>query len=135
MPKEITGYLDGYDKELAYRLGVSHGLTSAQLAGGEDDLQEMMALAKSRLDGMIKSAKFPDLELLLYRDYLRTDVWMAIRNDALDRAEHKCQTCGKKKHPPDVHHNNYPPRGEEKPADLVVLCRRCHALFHGKQPS
>jgi hypothetical protein len=31
----------------------------------------------------------------------------------------------------DVHHNTYERYGDESTFDLVVLCDRCHELFHG----
>lgn len=32
----------------------------------------------------------------------------------------------------DVHHRTYKNRGNEKFADLIVLCRACHSKHHGK---
>ena len=31
-----------------------------------------------------------------------------------------------------MHHRTYDNLGDEEPEDLVVLCRKCHATFHGK---
>jgi hypothetical protein len=31
----------------------------------------------------------------------------------------------------DGHHNTYENYGNERPQDLVVLCRSCHQKFHG----
>src|SRR5947207_3117264 len=65
-----------------------------------------------------------------YREvYLRSDHWRETRLGALDRAEHRCQVCNRTERL-DVHHRTYERIGEERPADLTVLCRRCHDLFH-----
>lgn len=65
-----------------------------------------------------------------YREvYLRSEHWRITRRAALERAEHHCQVCSRTGHL-DVHHNTYERLGEERPADLLVLCRRCHDLFH-----
>ena len=68
---------------------------------------------------------------LEYREYLKTDHWLEIRDKALQRAGHKCQVCGYNKNL-QVHHNTYKNLGHEKPSDLVVLCWKCHKTFHHK---
>lgn len=66
-----------------------------------------------------------------YREvYLRSEHWRETRLAALERAEHRCQVCNRTERL-DVHHRTYERIGEERPADLTVLCRRCHDLFHG----
>lgn len=66
-----------------------------------------------------------------YREvYLRSPHWATTRKVALERAERRCQVCNAKDNL-DVHHRTYERLGEERPADLTVLCRRCHDLFHG----
>ncbi len=65
-----------------------------------------------------------------YSEYMQTDAWQRLRKMALERADHHCQVCNS-----DlllqVHHRSYPTElGNERPADLTVLCRRCHDLFH-----
>jgi hypothetical protein len=65
-----------------------------------------------------------------YREvYLRSGHWQNVRTLALERAEHRCQVCNAAKHL-DVHHRTYERLGEERDADLTVLCRKCHDLFH-----
>ena len=66
---------------------------------------------------------------LPYDEYLKTDHWQHRRLRALAKAENHCQVC----HAAaglEVHHNTYQRLGHERDADLVVLCRNCHALFH-----
>jgi hypothetical protein len=65
----------------------------------------------------------------LYRDvYLKSDHWLAVRKQALARANGRCQLCNKPAR--DVHHRTYDRLGAEDPMDLTVLCRRCHDIFH-----
>jgi 5-methylcytosine-specific restriction endonuclease McrA len=63
--------------------------------------------------------------------YREQPEWKQRRRQALTRAGHQCQTCGTSDTTLDVHHNSYENYGDEKPQDLVVLCRACHELFHG----
>jgi hypothetical protein len=65
-----------------------------------------------------------------YREvYLRSEHWRETRAAALERAEHRCQVCNSAKQL-DVHHRTYERLGEERPADLTVLCRTCHDRHH-----
>jgi len=68
-----------------------------------------------------------------YNDYLTTDYWKAVAGAVKARAGWKCQVCNS---PLDLnaHHRTYEHQGNELNhlEDLVCLCRRCHATFHGK---
>lgn len=66
---------------------------------------------------------------LSYSEYLKTEWWQQRRAKALAYAEHRCQVCNSDKRP-EVHHRTYERLGHERAADLVVLCRDCHQLFH-----
>lgn len=66
-----------------------------------------------------------------YRAYLRTSHWKTVRRDAKRRAGGKCQLCSSRFRL-EVHHNNYECLWHETEQDVIVLCRRCHAKFHGK---
>jgi hypothetical protein len=60
-----------------------------------------------------------------YREvYLRSDHWIAVRDDALERWS-QCQRCGSPRRL-QVHHLSYERLGCEPPEDLLVVCRRCH---------
>lgn len=63
-----------------------------------------------------------------YADYLRSPHWRAMREWALERADHRCEHCGNPAD--DVHHLTYDRVGGELPDDLVALCRRCHDYAH-----
>jgi 5-methylcytosine-specific restriction endonuclease McrA len=67
-----------------------------------------------------------------YRDYLASPEWQATAAAALERADQRCQVCNADRwfSPLEVHHRTYERLGAERPADLIVLCRHCHDLFH-----
>lgn len=66
---------------------------------------------------------------LPYSEYLKTEWWRQRRLKALTWAEHRCQVCNADNRL-EVHHRTYERLGHERDADLVVLCRDCHGLFH-----
>ena len=66
---------------------------------------------------------------LPYSEYLKTDGWQTRRGRALERAENRCQVCNSEDRL-EVHHRTYERLGHERAADLIVLCRNCHQLFH-----
>lgn len=65
----------------------------------------------------------------LYDRYLLSDCWRATRKAALERAENACQVCNGAERL-QVHHRTYDRVGVEREADLIVLCEKCHILFH-----
>jgi hypothetical protein len=66
-----------------------------------------------------------------YQEYLQSDAWKIRREWKLQRAGHRCQVCNGREdlH---VHHRTYDNIGREHEEDLTVLCKDCHALYHGK---
>ena len=66
-----------------------------------------------------------------YHGYLRTKLWEDKRNQKLKEAEYRCQLCNSNDSL-QVHHRTYDNVFNERKSDLIVLCRKCHALFHGK---
>ena len=74
----------------------------------------------------------PEKQDVAYSDYLKTSHWEATRKDAIERAGHKCQLCGKDGGALNVHHNNYDHLWQETEQDLIVLCRSCHSKYHNK---
>lgn len=69
------------------------------------------------------------LRSMPYREYLQTVHWDEVRKTALKRAKYRCQMCNQQG-ALDVHHRTYEGRGEELAADVIVLCRNCHTIFH-----
>jgi 5-methylcytosine-specific restriction endonuclease McrA len=63
--------------------------------------------------------------------YMEQEEWRVRRVQALTRAGYKCQTCSSRDTTLDVPHNGYQTYGDERPQDLVVLCRSCHQKVHG----
>lgn len=66
-----------------------------------------------------------------YAVYLKSVHWQRVRGEALERANGHCQLCFAQ-YGLEVHHNNYRNRGKERPSDVIVLCRKCHAHHHNK---
>lgn len=64
-----------------------------------------------------------------YRAYLRSDGWKLRRQVALDRAGGFCEDCGAPESF-EVHHLTYKRKGNERPEDLVAVCRQCHKERH-----
>ena len=68
-----------------------------------------------------------------YNAYLQSYGWKEKAKEARIRANYRCMMCyepGKLS----VHHRTYDRIGHELNTDLIVLCRKCHALFHDKLP-
>jgi hypothetical protein len=64
-----------------------------------------------------------------YNDYLMSEAWHEQRRRALEAARHKCEGCGDRLML-QVHHVTYDHIGNERPGELVVLCRDCHEDQH-----
>ena len=63
----------------------------------------------------------------VYEAYLKSDIWIEIRNQAISRANNKCEWCGLNPIKLDVHHITYNHiGGRENPEELQVLCYPCH---------
>jgi 5-methylcytosine-specific restriction endonuclease McrA len=69
-----------------------------------------------------------------YQNYLQSDEWKKRRGKALTYWGHRCAICNSGKYL-DVHHRTYANIGKEKMTDLIVLCRKCHTLYHDKLPT
>lgn len=71
---------------------------------------------------------------LWYRHvYLHSPHWRVFRARMIERAGRSCEVegCGFQNTGfLDVHHVNYLRLGKEKPADVLVLCRKHHGLVH-----
>ena len=66
-----------------------------------------------------------------YYSYLRSKEWSVVCRMAVHSANHRCQLCNSS-HQLNVHHKTYANLGREVSDDVIVLCRICHARFHGK---
>jgi 5-methylcytosine-specific restriction endonuclease McrA len=86
---------------------------------------------EQRLRRLARQARTAQLRKMPFADYRMQPEWQARRSATLARAGYRCQTCGENDVRLDVHHNSYERYGEENTFDLIVLCDRCHELFHG----
>jgi hypothetical protein len=64
-----------------------------------------------------------------YARYLASPEWFVVRRIALAAAGGRCQVCNGVEQL-NVHHRSYERLGAELLADVIVLCRACHELFH-----
>jgi 5-methylcytosine-specific restriction endonuclease McrA len=85
---------------------------------------------EQRLERLARQARTAQLRKMGFAEYRMQPEWQARRSATLARAGYRCQTCGENDVRLDVHHNSYERYGDERPFDLIVLCARCHALFH-----
>jgi len=75
-----------------------------------------------------------------YRDYLASEHWKLISEEAKRLANYRCQVCYRKGtlH---AHHRTYERKGDELQSDIFVLCKECHDVFtkhiqpHRKYPA
>lgn len=83
----------------------------------------------------MKNETIKKLKKMKYKDYLQTDYWKMVSEQARIKAHNKCQLCGCSDKKLNVHHNTYEHIGEEfkHMEDLVCLCEDCHNYFHSKK--
>ena len=77
-----------------------------------------------------RKARIAELRAMPYADYLQTPEWSARRQRAFKRAWFRCQLCNSSKGGLNVHHRTYERLGDERDSDLIVLCEKCHEIFH-----
>ena len=105
---------------LAHRVARGEGLTA------EEQARALMSLCYLNETPVA-------LKEMPYEQYLQTTHWGYMRRLKLHEASWRCQLCNDEENL-QVHHRTYERRGNEDPADLLVLCRECHAKFHDKLP-
>jgi hypothetical protein len=104
---------------------------SARCAACEDrSRQQSQLLHAGAVEA--RNAEVDQLRAMPYAAYLRTDHWRSVRDAARKRAHGRCQACNSTEQL-DVHHRTYERRGCELAADVIVLCRPCHDLFHDRR--
>ena len=68
--------------------------------------------------------------MLLYKDYLKTDLWDKNKKSALLRDDFKCVRCGSAKNL-EFHHISYPADFINDTEDnIITLCVNCHRKIH-----
>ncbi len=86
----------------------------------QDELSVAEAMGREFLAEAIKRRQ--------YLDYLASPEWRELRRRVLEMAD-GCTVCTSM-NALDVHHRSYARFGHEELADLIVLCRECHTVFH-----
>ena len=66
-----------------------------------------------------------------YEQYLLSNDWLIRKNMALAFYNNKCALCNSLNYL-NVHHRTYNNIYNETLNDLIVLCNKCHSMFHGK---
>lgn len=105
-----------------------------QLSGDQDweRCKRLLDMLCGEVLGLWIRAPSRMLGLLPYQDYLKTHHWKNQRSLALQNAGHRCQVCNSGDCELHTHHRHYDNLGFESRADLIVLCKGCHSMFHGK---
>ena len=82
----------------------------------------------------MKKETVENLKKMKYEEFLQTDYWKLVSEQARINAHYKCQLCGCSDKKLNVHHNTYEHRGEEfkHMEDLICLCEDCHEFYHRK---
>lgn len=79
------------------------------------------------------SARLRELGYRTYADYLASDHWRAFKASWVPRRTRNkravCEFCLSADRL-DLHHRTYKRLGAERPADLVLICERCHSRVH-----
>jgi hypothetical protein len=109
---------------------VGEMVSTGLLCGGCTELRLHLYNEECRAARLAQQARSAQLYKMGAK-YREEPEWKVKRTQALMRAEYKCQTCPARDTALDVHHNNYENYGNERPQDLVVLCRSCHEKIHG----
>lgn len=66
-----------------------------------------------------------------HKQVLESKRWKELRRRRIREVGGKCERCGASG-VLELHHRHYQTLGEERPSDVEVVCRRCHAEGHGK---
>ena len=61
------------------------------------------------------------------KDYFQSTGWKERREEILERAGGRCESCGRASRKLEVHHLTYERWGHEADGDLTVTCPECHA--------
>ena len=67
-----------------------------------------------------------------YSEYLKSVEWAQIKIDLYTLRGKKCELCESTKNIA-IHHRTYDRIFNEEPADLIILCGKCHFKIHKKE--
>lgn len=85
--------------------------------------------ADKAMEDANRSLRAVGLRALPYDEYLKTDHWQQVRQEAHKRDGGRCRVCNSPENL-NVHHRTYERLGEELPDDVTTLCQPCHEMFH-----
>jgi hypothetical protein len=127
-----SNHMRRFKRELAMirNCHVGEMVSTALLCGGCTELRLHIYNEECRADRLAQQARAAQLYKMGAK-YREQPEWQVRRVQALTRDGYKCQTCSRRDTTLDVHHNCYANYGDERPQDLVVLCRSCHQKIHG----
>ena len=89
----------------------------------KDNLEMIELLDSKRAEHVKNSSE--------YQAYLNSNEWQETRQRIFKRDNFRCVLCGCSKNL-QVHHITYENLGEEKDADLVTFCDKCHNSIHSR---
>ena len=126
-------YMRRLNRELEVLRDCSIGelVSTTLLCGRCTELRLQLHNEEQRLRRLARQARTAQLRRMPFAEYRKQPEWQVRRVQALTRAQYRCQMCSSHDATLDVHHRSYDNYGDERPEDLVVLCRACHQKFHG----
>jgi len=108
---------------------VGEMVSTALLCGGCTEFRLHLYNEECRAARLAQQARTAQLYKMGAK-YMEQPEWKQQRRQALARAGYRCQACSRHNTTLDVHHNNYENYGNERPQDLIALCRPCHQRLH-----
>lgn len=132
--RRLTTWEDQWIQRTANKLGISANEAAMRLQVFDviferHDWWIILEFGGSSAAALAADAHIASLEALPYDEYLQTSHWLTIRQQAFDYYGKSCVLCSATSRL-QIHHRDYANVGRETMADLIALCRDCHARYH-----